>query len=78
VYSGQWRDGKRHGTGKLQWGQGSSYAGDWFYDRRHGMGTLTYPSGDRFEGEFRNNKYHAGTFYMASGDKRVCTDGQCR
>lgn len=78
VYSGQWRDGKRHGAGKLQWGQGSSYAGDWFYDRRHGMGTLTYPSGDRFEGEFRNNKYYAGTFYTASGEKRVCNDGQCR
>jgi len=77
-YAGQWRDGKRHGVGTYQWGHGSTYAGDWFYDRRHGMGTLSWPSGDRFEGEFRNNKYYAGTFYTASGNKLACMDGQCR
>ena len=78
TYSGQWREGKRHGVGTFQWEHGSTYAGDWFYDRRHGMGTLSWPSGDRFEGEFRNNKYYAGTFYTAKGDKLACTDGQCR
>lgn len=77
-YVGQWHDGKRHGIGTYQWGHGSSYAGDWFYDRRHGNGTLTWPGGDHFEGEFRNNKYFAGTFYRASGDKLACTDGRCR
>lgn len=78
TYVGQWHDGKRHGIGTFQWGHGSTYAGDWFYDRRHGNGTLTWPGGDRFEGEFRNNKYFAGTFYRASGDKLACMDGRCR
>ena len=78
TYAGQWHDGKRHGVGTYQWDHGSTYAGDWFYDRRHGMGKLSWPSGDRFEGEFRNNKYYAGTFYTASGNKLACTDGQCR
>lgn len=77
-YAGEWRDGRRHGVGTYHWDHGSSYAGDWFYDRRHGMGKLTWPSGDRFEGEFRNNKYHAGKFYTASGKQLTCTDGQCR
>lgn len=41
IYSGQFHEGLRHGTGRCEWpAVGSWYEGDWLMDGEHGMGEL--------------------------------------
>ena len=47
-YEGEWKRGKRHGTGKYTYSRestGDNYSGDWLDDKRSGFGTLTMKSG---------------------------------
>ena len=55
LYVGEWKSGKRHGTGSMTYADGGVYAGGWLYGKRHGVGTFTYAGGDTYSGE-----WHAG------------------
>ena len=44
-YTGQWKDGKRHGEGTLTSPHAYTYEGEWKSDRMHGYGVQTYSSG---------------------------------
>lgn len=52
IYDGQWKNGKRHGTGKTQKG-GVIYKGDFFNGKRHGQGKYSYADKSTYEGEIR-------------------------
>jgi len=73
VYVGQWRDGKRHGNGKLMKPENSNtvdngiekkiYEGQWRDDNRHGFGRQLYKWDDSpglcyYEGEWFEDKKH--------------------
>lgn len=55
-YSGEWKEGKRHGFGVCDRGIfAGRYTGDWVEDKEHGTGTWTWPRTkpySNFKGEF--------------------------
>ena len=50
-YSGEWKNGVRHGAGTLTTEKGV-YEGAFFNNKKHGFGILDLPNGDHFEGMF--------------------------
>ncbi len=69
TYTGDIRDGMRHGRGKLDFGDGRKYEGDWAYDNKHGRGIFTWPNGEYYNGEWINNEMHGkGKYKYANGD----------
>lgn len=70
VYSGQYRHGRRHGTGLYVFCNGSRYSGQYRCDRRQGTGTMYYPDGSRYDGEWRRDQRHGhGRYTYANGDR---------
>ena len=62
---GEWRAGKRHGTGDHFYKKGEIYQGEWREDCRHGKGTLNLQHGMKFEGAFYADKKHGrGRLYI--------------
>ena len=56
VYTGEWREDKRHGIGTMVWGNGTRYTGMFYQDRRHNVtGVLAFSNGDVYEGGFVND-----------------------
>ena len=55
-YEGQWRDDKRHGRGKLTWGNDGAncYDGTWADDRQEGTGVLILEDGTKYKGGFKD------------------------
>jgi len=51
VYEGDWKDDKRHGTGKYTSSLGT-YEGEWSHDQRNGKGIMRYANGDVYEGSW--------------------------
>jgi hypothetical protein len=51
-YSGELKDGKKHGHGTLIFSDGTKYVGEFKDDVIHGHGTLTYADGDVYVGGF--------------------------
>ena len=74
-YTGEMKDGKKHGRGVYVWGRdskwaGDRYEGDWKDGKVWGRGVYVWANGDRYEGEFRDDKRHGrGVFRFASGDE---------
>lgn len=54
-YTGEMKDGKRHGKGLTRHPDGSSYEGEWVDGVKQGTGVFVWANGMRFEGEFSNN-----------------------
>lgn len=55
-YSGQYKDGQRHGKGRMKFKYGT-YEGDWAHDKMHGFGILHLKTGNIYEGNFADNKF---------------------
>lgn len=53
-YYGPLVDGKRHGSGRLEWNNGTSYEGGFSNGLFSGKGRLKLPSGELYEGDFKN------------------------
>lgn len=68
VYSGSWKDGKKHGLGKMSYPNGDTYQGLWEAGKRHGQGTYTYKNGDIFSGGWDNDKKHGQGAYEYGKD----------
>lgn len=68
-YTGQLKDGLRHGLGKETANDGSSYTGEWSNNQRHGFGTLVNALTNSFSGRFKAGQMHeGGVVKTASGD----------
>ena len=69
---GEWKDGKKHGQGILNWSNGNKYEGEWKSGKKHGQGTYTWTNGDRYVGEFKDGLQNGqGTFSWSDGEKYV-------
>lgn len=56
-YRGEWKEGRRHGTGQLTFADGSAYVGHFENGLFHGCGVLSFADGSRYEGEFVQGKF---------------------
>ena len=67
-YLGQFKNGKKHGKGKMFYSDKSYYDGDWFNDLKMGHGQLTLANGDKYEGTFKNNLMEGyGNYFYKNG-----------
>ena len=58
IYVGEFKNGERHGKGKLIWADGSTYDGFWQDDVRHGVGIFTNADGHFYNGKWKSGKKH--------------------
>ena len=71
-YTGQWKDGKPHGQGKIVLPKGIVYTGNWENGKRSGQGTMTWENGQKYEGGWKDDKYGGqGTFTYSNGSVYV-------
>ncbi|HEY6241812.1 MAG TPA: hypothetical protein VIW78_13370 [Burkholderiales bacterium] len=74
VYSGEFREGRKHGRGVKTWPWGDRYDGEFADDAKQGNGTYTWGAGsafagDRYEGGFAADKRNGyGVYVWSSGD----------
>ena len=67
-YEGEFKDGKRHGQGKLTYPDGRKFVGEWKDGEPIGQGTFTWSNGDKYVGEFKDGKKHGqGTYIKPEG-----------
>ena len=57
-YTGEWRNGTRHGRGEYRSAEGETYEGHWRNGLMHGLGTLTRADASRYEGQWMNGRRH--------------------
>ena len=68
VYSGEWKKGKYHGQGIIEYSDGTKYVGQWNEGIPNGQGTLTDSSGNKYVGEFKDGMRHGqGTYTTPEG-----------
>ncbi len=51
TYTGQLKEGRRHGYGIQVWPDGKKYMGYWRNDLQHGKGRMRYIDGDLYDGK---------------------------
>ncbi|CAM4725520.1 unnamed protein product [Leuciscus chuanchicus] len=69
-YTGEWKEGRRHGKGELKFADGTCYKGHFENGLFHGSGVLVFPDGSRYEGEFAQGKFQGvGIFSRFDGMK---------
>lgn len=57
-YAGQWFDEERHGRGKLERADGSTFEGFFVHGRAHGPGIFTLQDGSIYWGQWRDGHSH--------------------
>ncbi|CAF4783522.1 unnamed protein product, partial [Rotaria socialis] len=68
-YKGEYKNGKRHGFGKLTLSNGSFYEGRFVENEKHGFGIYKWSNGAIYEGEFAHDQPHGkGKLTSRSGD----------
>ena len=69
-YTGEMKDGKKHGRGVWVAASGDRYKGDWKNGMQYGRGVLVAANGNRYEGDFREGKEHGrGVWLGPDGDR---------
>ncbi|KAF1331424.1 Tkl protein kinase, partial [Globisporangium splendens] len=77
-YTGEWVNGKFHGTGTAQYVDGTTYSGGFSDGKRHGHGTLVCAtSGDRYEGQWWKG-YRHGEGILFSAKSGTTKEGTWR
>lgn len=72
VYIGEWSAIKgRHGKGRQEWPDGSSYSGEWMNDQACGKGTFKHHNGDIYEGNWENDKAHGKGEFRSKAQEYV-------
>jgi len=62
-YSGNYKNGRKNGIGKMKYPNGDSYHGVWENDKKKGEGTYMYANGDVFSGTWVSDvKEGEGTY----------------
>jgi hypothetical protein len=73
VYKGHFKNGKKHGRGKIFYRDGSTFEGEWRHgSRKAGPGALALASGDVFVGLFDAHGLYDGpqcVLTLANGDR---------
>ena len=75
TYRGEFRAGRKHGTGVKTWPSGDRYEGEFVDDRKSGSGTYLWGSGsaspgERYTGEWRDDRRHGhGVYEWPNGDR---------
>ena len=54
VYSGDLKNGKKHGFGVCYYSYGAIYIGEWVDNKREGIGKCIYPNGTIYKGDWKN------------------------
>ena len=80
-YTGNYKDGMRHGVGRFVYPNGDIYEGEFFENKMHGEGSYTYKkSGDIYSGSWVNDKKNGRGVYEFGADKSILqgewVDGQ--
>ena len=71
-YEGEYKDGKRHGQGKLAYPDGRKFVGEWKDGEPIVLGTYTWSNGDQYVGKFKDGEKHGqGTYIKPEGRKYV-------
>jgi len=65
-YTGQMRDGVKHGWGMCETVDGSRYEGQFAQDKRDGRGSVSYASGAKYEGQWKRDAYHGRGVYISN------------
>ena len=65
-YFGQWKDGQKHGIGKLYFPDHSAYWGEFYSGQAEGEGRLYHPNGDLYIGDWKGDKSHGSGKYIAA------------
>jgi len=55
VYRGDFKDGRREGTGIFEWNNGEIYEGFWKKGMKHGLGRWRDNKGSSYEGEWKDS-----------------------
>ncbi|KAH3766612.1 TIR protein [Pelomyxa schiedti] len=66
-YSGETKNGVRHGRGFQRWDNGDTYEGEWHKGQCDGWGVFHWARGDWFEGLFRGGHSQRGTIHSRGG-----------
>ena len=89
-YVGEYSKDKKHGQGRMKFGDGSSYHGEWRDDMMHGKGRYETSDGEVYDGYFMNGLKHGrghtsfsdGSFFVGdyndgvvSGKGKFIADG---
>ncbi len=70
IYAGEWKVGKYHGQGTIEYSDGTKYVGKWKDGLPNGKGTLTDSSDNKYVGEFKDGMRHGiGNHLSANGGK---------
>ena len=70
VYTGDFKDGMRHGHGSREDKAGlCAYKGDWADDLPHGFGTINWLDGTSYEGRLVRGRLIEGKYTFASGNQ---------
>ncbi|CAF0763023.1 unnamed protein product [Rotaria sordida] len=56
IYEGTWNRDKMHGTGRLTYGNGTSYDGEFQSNYFEGLGTYTWPDGAQYTGMWQGSR----------------------
>ncbi|XP_070284685.1 MORN repeat-containing protein 2 [Myotis yumanensis] len=56
IYTGNWKDDKMNGFGRLEHFSGAVYEGYFKDNMFHGLGTYIFPSGAKYTGNFNENR----------------------
>lgn len=71
-YKGTFKNGMKHGKGKLWLNENELYEGEFKKDKPHGNGFITYANGNKWEGTFRNGlRDGMGVFTRGKDGKRI-------
>ena len=65
-YEGEYKDGMKHGWGKIVLADGLRYEGQFENDQFWGVGTFFYPDGSTYHGEVEGLR-HGGGFGQRAG-----------
>ena len=72
LYTGECKNNKRDGRGRVVFDDGAKYEGDWKADKKEGKGKYTYASGAIYDGYWSNNKKNGiGKYTDLSGNVYV-------
>lgn len=71
-YLGEFKNGNRHGQGRMTYPNGDQLIGDFTEGFVNGKAILIYGNGGKYIGEFKNNRLHGqGTLMFANGDELI-------
>ena len=71
-YDGDWKEGKRNGSGTELSRQGDKYTGSFSNDKKHGAGKLVYKDGSSLKGEWRDDVlFGKVSYHCQSGESFV-------